>query len=123
MDNEIKNAKIESVSITMEDHGCLTFWVTVKGAGWGCGIGGFCIGHGYLGAEKFSGLARGLEAMMWIMDAVGVSRWEDLPGHYCRVRGFGTGRSITEIGNILEDKWVDIREVFMEKSEDENLQT
>ena len=123
MDNEIKNARIESVSITMEDHGCLTFWVTVRGSGWGCGIGGFCIGNGYLGAKEFSGSARGLEAMMRIMDAVGVSRWEDLPGHYCRVRDVGTGRSITEIGNILEDKWVDIREVFREKNEDENLQT
>ena len=30
---EIENAKIENVSITMADHGCLTFWITLKGDG------------------------------------------------------------------------------------------
>ena len=46
---EIKNAKIEHVSITMADHGCLTFYITLNGGGWGCNFGGYCIGNGYLG--------------------------------------------------------------------------
>ena len=51
---EIKNAKITNVSITMSDHGCLTFWLTLEGGGWGCGYGGYCIGKGYLGAKEFT---------------------------------------------------------------------
>ena len=32
---KIEIAKITNISITMADHGCLTFWITVEGAGWG----------------------------------------------------------------------------------------
>ena len=69
---EIENAKITSVSISMADHGCVTFWVTVEGSGWGCSIGGYCIGHGYLGADEFDGYGKGIEAMARIMVTVGV---------------------------------------------------
>ena len=30
---QILNAKITGTSITMADHGCLTFWVTIEGGG------------------------------------------------------------------------------------------
>lgn len=46
-----QNAKITSTQITMKDHGCLTFWINLEGAGWGVGLGGYCIGHGFLGAK------------------------------------------------------------------------
>lgn len=69
---KIENAKITNISLTMADHGCLTFWIAVEGAGWGCSIGGYCIGKDCLGANEFSGYGPGLEAMMRIMDVVGV---------------------------------------------------
>ena len=109
---EILNAKITSVSITMADHGCLTFWITIQGGGWGVSIGGYAIGHGYLGADKFDGHPYGLEAMMRIMDTVGVDKWEDLKDHYIRVMSAGWGTTITKIGNITDDKWFDIGEFF-----------
>ena len=99
---EIENAKIENVSITMADHGCLTFWITLEFDGWGTNCGG-CI------TEK------GLEAMMRIMDTVGVDRWEDLPNHYVRVEYTSLGTPITKIGNIIKDKWFDIKEFFSDK--------
>ena len=117
---EIENAQIESVSITMEDHGCITFWLNLKGKSWGCGFGGYCIGHGYLGAEHFDGSPDGIEAMARIMDTVGVSTWEGLAGKYCRVESEGWGGTINKIGNLIEDKWFDIKQFFKEKQKDGN---
>lgn len=113
---EILNAKITSVSLTMADHGCLTFWITVEGGGWGVSIGGYCIGHGYLGADNFKvEYGDGLEAMMRIMDTVGVERWEDLKDKYIRVEVNGLFESVKKIGNITENKWFDIKEFFETK--------
>ena len=115
METEILNAKITSTSITMADHGVLTFWVTVEGGGWGCSIGGYVIGNGYLNADDdfFKGSGAGLEAMMQIMNTVGVDKWEDLEGKYVRcVLNDGWGGTITKIGNITKDKWFDLKEFF-----------
>lgn len=113
--SEILNAKITNVSLTMADHGCLTFRITLEGDGWGVGYGGYCIGKGYLGADGFEGSKSGLEAMMRIMDTVGVERWEDLTGKYVRVVSEGWGNSIEKIGNVTKNKWFDIKEFFADK--------
>lgn len=111
----IENAKIENVSITMADHGCLTFWITLEGDEWDTNYGGYVISHDYLGSETFESSSKGLEAMMRIMDTVGVARWEDLPNHYVRVEYTSLGVPITKIGNIIEDKWFDIKEFFSDE--------
>lgn len=115
---EIKNAKITHVSISMADHGCLTFWLSLKLPKSCCGYGGYCIGHGYLGAKEFDASDKGLIAMMKIMDTIGVEKWEDLVGKYCRVKTDGWGSSISIIGNIMEDKWFDLEEHFLPKEGD-----
>lgn len=115
---EIKNAKIKSVSISMADHGCLTFWLNLKLPGGFCGYGGYCIGHGYLGSENFDATDKGLTAMMKIMDTIGVEKWEDLADKYCRVKTDGWGSSISTIGNIMEDRWFDLEEHFKSKESD-----
>ena len=115
---EIKNAKITDTSITMADHGCLTFWILLEGGSWGCGFGGYCIGKGYLGAKEFAAEnGDGLVAMMEIMDTVGVEKWEDLKGKYVRCE-IKWGDGITKIGNILKDRWFDIHEFFDRRSDD-----
>ena len=96
----------------MEDHGCLTFYITLDGGAWGCNYGGYCIGKGYLGAKEFYSTDAGLEILMRIMDTVGVEKWEDLKGKYCRVKTEGWGGTIQAIGNILTDKWFDIKEFY-----------
>lgn len=115
-DKEIKNALIKKVSLTMADHGCLTFFLTLDGGSWACNYGGFCIGKGYLGADKFEGSAKGLEALMHIMNTIGVERWEDLENKYVRVVDPGWGGVVKKIGNVIEDKWFDFEEFF--KKED-----
>lgn len=112
MEKEIQNAQIMSTSISMADHGCLTFTIVLEGNGWGVGYGGYCIGTGYLGADEFKGSGKGLEAMMRVMDVVGVEKWEDLKGKYVRCKVGGWGSGVDEIGNVLKDKWFNIREFF-----------
>ena len=118
MEKTIENAMISKASISMADHGCLTFWVYLDGGGWSCGFGGYCIGKGYLGADKFTAEnGHGLEAMMRIMDVVGVEKWEDLKGKYVRCKVGRGSEGIDEIGNIIKDKWFNIREFFASKKE------
>lgn len=118
MNSEIKNALIKNASISMADHGCLTYWLNLEFGSCVCSYGGYCIGHGYLGATKFDGSPSGLVAMMRIMDVVGVSRWEDLNGKYVRVQFSGLGKPIDIIGNIIEDKWFNQREFFAGEVDD-----
>jgi len=113
---EIVNALIEKVSLSMEDHGVLCYYLTLKMNGMGCNYGGRVIGKGYLGAKDFEGYAKGTEAIMRIMDVVGVHRWEDLKGKYVRVELPGWGETVGKIGNIIEDKWFDQREFFQDAS-------
>lgn len=110
----IKNAQVTNVSLTMVDHGVQSFWLTLEGDGWECGYGGYCIGKGYLGADEFTvEKGDGLEAMMRIMDVVGVDTWEDIRGKYVRVMlEHEWGGGIDTIGNLIKDKWFNIREFF-----------
>lgn len=114
--NDIRNMRIESVSLTMADHGVLTFYVHLTTCSLCAGYGGYVIGKGCLGADNFEGSAKGLEAMMRIMDVVGVDTWEDLPNKYIRAIIPKFNEPITVIGNIMEDKWFDIKQFFEEDS-------
>lgn len=114
----IENAKITNVSLTMADYCSLVFWITIEGAGWGCSVGGYKIASGMLGAEPDEFTAEhgdGLVAIMRIMDAVGVSKWEDLKGKYCRIKTEGWGGTVDEIGNIIKDKWFNLKDFFAEQ--------
>jgi len=109
---EIVNALIENVSLSMEDHGVLCYYLVLKMNGCGCSYGGRVIGKGYLGAKEFQGYEKGTEALMRIMDVVGVHRWEDIKGKYVRVELPGWGGIVDRIGNIIEDKWFSQKEFF-----------
>ena len=118
-ESKITNMKITNVSLSMADHGCLTFRLTLEGGGCGVGYGGYCIGHGYLGADKFEGDPYGIECLMRIMDTVGVEHWEDLKGKYIRIVDNGWGSTVTTIGHIIEDKWFNVKEFFERKYKEE----
>lgn len=111
---KIKNAKISKVDLSMEDHGCLTLYMSLSGHSWGCVYGGYSIGNGYLGAKSFKGSAAGTEYIMRIMDTVGVERFKNLEGKYVRVAIGDWGEPIKIIGNIIEDKWFDTGSFFEE---------
>jgi hypothetical protein len=82
MAKEIINMYIKDVTLSMANHGCLTFFLSLEGGGFAVNVGGYCIGHGYLGSKDFrADNGAGLVAIMNIMDVIGVERWEDLKGH------------------------------------------
>lgn len=108
----IENARIESVDLSMADHGVLCLQMRLKGSDWGTIYGGYSLGHGYVGAKSFEGSAKGMESIMRIMDTVGVDNFQDLAGKYIRVVCKCNGDPIKIIGNIMDDKWFDIESFY-----------
>ena len=109
---EIRNAQITSTMLGREDHGIMTFMIFVKFNGCGCGIGGYALDvyDGDTQTRVFH--VKSMEAISKILDVVGVDKWEDLPGKYIRIKYNGWGSTIDEIGNLMEEKWFNLREFF-----------
>lgn len=116
----VQNAKITNVSLNTKDYGCLTLAMVLEGCGGGGVVyGGYCLGKGYLGAEEFEGSAKGMEAIMRIMNVVGVSDLLDMKDKYIRVATKGWGSTVKIIGNIINDIWFDYETFFKGEKSDE----
>ena len=88
----IKNALIQSTMLGFEDYGLLTFFLnTIHEEG----------------SQRFGGWSLTGPAcptfIQGILKTIGVRKWEDLPGKYCRVDGDYS--KILRIGHITEDRW------------------
>jgi hypothetical protein len=93
MNPEIKNAKIASTMLGFEGHGILTYMIYLSyGESASQGFGGYTLGGAYT-----------TKVVEGILKTLDVETWEALPGNHVRAK-IVNGR-ITEIGNILEDKW------------------
>ena len=101
----ILNAKITDAEIMIEDHGCLTFCIWVdSSAGWSTGIGMFDLS----GCQNIDVLIND------ILKTVGVTRWSDMKGNYIRIDDNDKHNStITKIGNLMTDNWIDLRSYFI----------
>lgn len=93
---DIENAKIKSTHLGYEDHGIFSINVQFEGPGWGQGTGHFF-------ADKGTS-----ELIKGIISVVGVSKWEELPNKYCRIRRKEYYGRIEAIGHLLEDKWFEL---------------
>ena len=91
--SESKNAKIASTMLGIEDHGIMTCMLTLDYGGVSQGFGGYDLKYGPYGV-KF---------LREILETVGVSEWEDLPGKYIRV--VSDHGKVHRIGHITEDRW------------------
>lgn len=112
----ISNARIRSTMLGRENHGIMTFIIYIDACNFSCGIGGFCLDEYNNDIKARIFRAESMEAISEILDVVGVDKWEDLPGKYIRFEDNGWSSTITKIGNIINDKWFDMRD-FFEKSE------
>ena len=54
----------------------------------------------------------GLEAIMRIMDVVGVDDLIEMKGKHVRVATKGLGHSVKIIGNFIKDEWFDYESFF-----------
>lgn len=115
MELETVNAKITGTMLGIEDHGCMTFFIHLE---WGCcgqGLGGYAIdAFNRDTKERDRGHGPAIVAVRKILEVVGVDKWEKLPGQLVRlkVEGLGSARPPI-IGNILEDRWFDLKEFMM----------
>lgn len=105
---KMQNAQITSTFLGYEDHGILTYYLMLKGDGWGYGFGGLGLDSWNKAKDRrFAENGYGLESIRSILDTVGVQRWEDLTGKYLRCEGEGWGGRILRIGHITDEKWFD----------------
>lgn len=113
----IKNARITSTMLGREDHGIMTFMIHIDAGDFSCGVGGYCLDEFSPAAQTRVFRAKSMKAISEILNAVGVDKWEDLPGKYIRFEDDGWGSTVTKIGNIIDDKWFDMKNFFSEGGE------
>lgn len=117
-ESEIVNAQITNTTLGYEDHGILTFGLTLDiASGGGCVFGGYALDEYNKETKKRYCPGYSMELIVRIMKVVGVSSWESLEGKYIRVVSGGWGSSIKKIGNLMKDEWFDIEEFFKEYDE------
>lgn len=110
-----RNAVINDVSITKEDHGCLTIWLGLDYGGSGQGFGGYalylppsCANHEI---KSFAG------HFIWrLMEIAGVTKWDRIIGKTIRVRASHSG--VDAIGHIINDDWFCPAKDFENKKKD-----
>ena len=108
----IKKAKIQSTMLGRGDRGIPTWVIFVKFDGCCCGIGGYALDSYDPRYKTRVFRAESMESIFKVLETVGADNWEDLPGKYIRFEDNGWGSTITKIGNIIEDKWFDLKEFF-----------
>ena len=94
------NAKITGTNFGVQEDGSMVFYLTMEAAGRVYQVGGISL-------DTYDEIGRR------VLEVAGVSRWEDLPGTFVRVEESAWGTMVFRFGNILEDKWFDIREFII----------
>lgn len=100
---EIRNAVIESATITNDDHGLLSAWLHLDYGGSGQGFGGYAL---YLPKDFTHSNNQKNYAGHFIwrcMEIAGVSEWSKLKGKTIRVRCEHS--KVHAIGHIVKDDW------------------
>ena len=113
---KIQNVKITNVSLNFKNYSCFELSITLEGGGYGVVYGGYVLGKAFIEKDyskcSFEGSAKGMEAIMRIMEVIGVDDLFDCKGKYARIAFGSWGDTVAAIGNITEDKWFDYKEFF-----------
>ena len=105
--SEIRNAKITSTMLGVEDHGILTCFVHLSGDSWGVGFGGYALDQYSENEKRRRGTAYGMEFIRRLLATLDVETWEKLPGQVVRVDTEGWGGKALRIGHALKEQWFD----------------
>ena len=112
MSDEIRNAIITSATITNDDHGLLSAWLSLDYGGAGQGFGGYAL---YLpkGFSHSNNQRNYAGHFIWrCMEVAGVSEWSKLVGKTIRVKA--GHYKVHAIGHIVKDDWFDPSADFRE---------
>lgn len=112
LESTIVNAKITDTFFGIEDHGIMTFMLYLRFDNYNQGYGGYALDQQRLNGTRV-GCGVGITVVRKILETIGVHKWEDLPGCFVRVKR--TGQKIEALGNIMEDKWVSLEQIFKEE--------
>lgn len=113
---KVTNGRIESTMLGVEDHGIMTFYLHLRFDGSCQGCGGFAIDRYDKVTDTRIGYGPAVMAIRRILETVGVDKWEDLAGKLIRVKyPADYSHRVPIIGNILEDRWFDLKEFFAEQ--------
>ena len=96
---EIENAKITDVYFGLEDHGCLTLYLTLEGAGWGCSYGGW-----NLAGPHAAGCIKELLITLDEMDLYKLNNKV--------VRCKFEDQKVIAVGDIIKNKWFSFKDYF-----------
>ncbi len=109
MQNEIRNAVIESADINDSDRGLLDAWLHLDYGGSGQGFGGYAL---YLPKSFTHHELKSVAGHhIWrCMEIAGVTSWKNMPGKTIRVR-IEDGL-IRAIGHIVKNDWYCPRDDF-----------
>ena len=116
MPTETHNALITHTMLGVEDHGILTFWLTLDYGGSGQGAGGWVLDEYDKGLGRRVGTTLAADVVLALLKTLRVGKWEDLPGTHVRVRR--TNTKVEAIGHIMRDDWLDFEAFFAERRED-----
>lgn len=99
---ETKNAIITDATITSDDHGCLSAWLTLDYGGSGQGFGGYAL---YLPKSFTHHELKSVAGhFIWrVMEVAGVLKWADLKGKTVRVKAEHS--KVHAIGHIVKEDW------------------
>ena len=100
---EIKNAKITSANISLEDHGILTCYLMLDYGGSGQGFGGYALDGYNKALDKRVGTAWGMEYIRRLIELFDVEHFANLKGLPCRVEA--SYDKILRIGHFIDDEW------------------
>ena len=110
---EIKNAVIDNIMLGVEDHGILTFYLSLDYGSGNQDFGGYELDTYNKIKKKRVGHRACSDFILKILEVVGVKKWEELRGQYIRVDA--EYNKIHGIGNILKDKWFYPEDYFNKK--------
>ena len=112
-ETRVDNAEITSTVLGREGYGIFTCELWLKFNSGGCGYGGYSLDEP-AGNGKRKMTAIGAQAVVELMNVVGVETWEDVKGQFVRCENEGYGGKVIKIGHLIENKWFSFEEFFKE---------